>query len=159
MTSTATRLVATVLVGLFATLLLAGSASAGQLVDENGTWVYRAGPGEANRVRVQEEMVIANPDPNRITIVDEDRTISLPNGCDRGPFPTGDTDVAYCAAKPVRFELGDGDDTATAMGGLPEGLLVTLDGGSGNDTLSGSHTGAKIVAGGGDGNDTLTGSH
>lgn len=156
---TAKRLVATVLVGLFATLLLAGSASAGQLTNENNTWVYRAGPGEANRVRVQEQMVIGTPDPNELTIVDEGHTIDLPAGCDRGPFPSGATDVAYCPVQSVRFELGDGDDRGTTMDGLPEGLLVTIDAGPGNDTVSGSTTGAKLVASGGDGNDTLTGSH
>jgi len=157
--TTATRLVATVLAGLLATLLLAGTAAAGQLTNESGTWVYRASPGEANNVVVGPDMPLAgDPDPNVVTIMERGRTVTLPAGCDRGRFPTGD-DIAYCPVQPVRVDLGDGDDAASAADRLPEGLLVTLDGGSGNDRLSGSHTGAKLVAAGGEGNDTLTGSH
>jgi hypothetical protein len=159
MTSTATRLVATVLVGLFATLLLAGPASAGQLTNESGTWVYRAAPGEANNVVVGPDQPIAgDPDPAVITIMERGRTVSLPAECNRGPFPTGD-DIAYCPAQSVRVELGDGDDSASAADGMPAGIVVTFDGGPGNDRLSGTHTGAPLVASGGDGNDTLTGSH
>lgn len=158
--TTAKRLVATVLAGLFATLLLAGSASAGQLVDENGTWVYRAAPGEANRVVVGPDQPLAGDgDPNVLTIMEHGGTVTLPARCNRGQLGTRD-DIAYCPVQPVRVELGDGDDSATAMGGiLPEGLLVTVDAGPGDDTVSGSTTGARLVASGGDGNDTLTGSH
>jgi Ca2+-binding RTX toxin-like protein len=155
--TTAKRLVATVLAGLFATLLLAGSASAGQLVDEGGTWVYRAGPGESNVVTVQPDQSLA-PDPNVLTITDQDRTIDLPAGCTHGDLSPRPSD-AYCPVKPVRVELGDGDDRGTATDSLPDGLLVTFDGGSGNDKLSGSHTGATLVSRGGDGNDELTGSY
>ena len=48
-----------------------------------------------------------------------------------------------------------GDDQLTVSPGLP-GLLVTADGGSGNDSLTGAEEADSLV--GGSGNDTLTGS-
>ncbi len=156
---TAKRLVATVLVGLFATLLLAGSASAGQLTNENGTWVYRASPGQSNIVHVRPDMSLA-PDPNILTITDHNQAIDLPPGCTHGLLNA--VEDAYCPVGPVRIELGDGDDqgvvTVNSNGlGLPDDLSVTLDGGSGNDRLSGPGRGAVFAANGGEGSDVLDG--
>lgn len=158
---TAKRLVATVLAGLFATLLLAGSASAGQLTNEGGTWVYRAAPGQNNVVHVRPDQSLV-PDPAILTITDESQAIDLPAGCTHGPLDR--VADAYCPVGPVRVELGDGDDwglVSEGMNGegLPDGLLVTLDGGPGNDRLNGPTRGAKVVSSGGDGNDELNGGY
>ena len=50
--------------------------------------------------------------------------------------------------------MSGGDDQLTVSPGLP-GLLVTADGGSGNDSLTGAEEADSLV--GGAGNDTLTG--
>jgi hypothetical protein len=57
-------------------------------------------------------------------------------------------------AEALTVNGGGGDDQLTVMPGLP-GLLVTADGGSDNDTLTGAEEADSLV--GGDGNDTLTG--
>jgi Ca2+-binding RTX toxin-like protein len=58
------------------------------------------------------------------------------------------------AAEALAVNSGGGDDHFTVSPGLP-GLLVTADGGSGNDLLSGADEADSFV--GGAGNDTLTG--
>jgi Ca2+-binding RTX toxin-like protein len=58
------------------------------------------------------------------------------------------------AAEALAVNGGGGDDQLTVSPGLP-GLLVTADGGSGNDLLSGADEADSFV--GGAGNDTLTG--
>jgi Ca2+-binding RTX toxin-like protein len=58
------------------------------------------------------------------------------------------------AAEALAVNGGGGDDRLTVSPGLA-GLLVTADGESGNDSLSGSEAADSLV--GGDGNDTLTG--
>jgi Ca2+-binding RTX toxin-like protein len=58
------------------------------------------------------------------------------------------------AAEALAVNGGGGDDQFTVSPGLP-GLLVTADGGSGNDLLSGADEADSFV--GGAGNDTLTG--
>ena len=58
------------------------------------------------------------------------------------------------AAEALAVSGGGGDDQLTVSPGLP-GLLVTADGGSGNDLLSGADEADSFV--GGAGNDTLTG--
>jgi Ca2+-binding RTX toxin-like protein len=57
-------------------------------------------------------------------------------------------------AEALTVNSGGGDDQLTVSPGLP-GLLVTADGGSDNDTLTGAEEADSLV--GGDGNDTLTG--
>jgi len=58
------------------------------------------------------------------------------------------------AAEALAVNAGGGDDQLTVSPGQP-GLLVTADGGSGNDSLSGAEEADSLV--GGAGNDTLTG--
>lgn len=58
------------------------------------------------------------------------------------------------AAEALTVTGGGGDDQLTVSPGLP-GLLVTADGGSGNDSLTGAEEADSLV--GGAGNDTLTG--
>ena len=58
------------------------------------------------------------------------------------------------AAEALAVNGGGGDDQLTVSPGLP-GLLVTADGGSGNDSLTGAEEADSLV--GGAGNDTLTG--
>ena len=58
------------------------------------------------------------------------------------------------AAEALAVNGGGGDDQLTVSPGLP-GLLVTADGGSGNDLLTGADEADSFV--GGAGNDTLTG--
>jgi hypothetical protein len=57
-------------------------------------------------------------------------------------------------AEALTVDAGGGDDQFTVSPGLP-GLLVTADGGSGNDSLTGAEEADSLV--GGAGNDTLTG--
>jgi Ca2+-binding RTX toxin-like protein len=58
------------------------------------------------------------------------------------------------AAEALAVNGGGGDDQFTVSPGVP-GLLVTTDGGSGNDSLTGAEEADSLV--GGAGNDTLTG--
>ena len=58
------------------------------------------------------------------------------------------------AAEALTVNAGGGDDQLTVAPGLP-GLLVTADGGPGNDALTGSDEADSLA--GGAGNDTLTG--
>jgi Ca2+-binding RTX toxin-like protein len=58
------------------------------------------------------------------------------------------------SAEALAVNAGGGDDQFTVSPGLP-GLLVNVDGGSGNDSLTGAEEADSLV--GGAGNDTLTG--
>lgn len=155
--TTASRFVAAVLAGLLATLVVAGSAAAGTLTDEGGTWVYRAAPGERNVVHVNLDEWL---DPGRLMVFhDEGLPFALPDGCSRGPFGATDPTYAYCEFGNVRVEAGDNEDWVYISEDLPAGLQVSADGGSGNDRLSGPLRGVGVAFTGGEGNDTLNGGY
>jgi Ca2+-binding RTX toxin-like protein len=63
--------------------------------------------------------------------------------------------VSALAGDQLTVSALGGDDVITAQNGFPAGLALTLDGGSGNDTITGSDQGDILI--GGSGNDVVTG--
>ncbi|MDO8211780.1 PASTA domain-containing protein [Conexibacter sp. CPCC 206217] len=141
---------AALLLGCAVSLAAAASASAAQLSLEGGALVYRAAPGETNRV------IVSSDDPGELRFLD-DAPIALPAGsCYRADWD--DATVARCAfGGPVRIETGDGADRVSIFDEVPAGQPFSADGGPGDDTLEGPLTGAPVSFTGGDGNDTLKG--
>jgi Ca2+-binding RTX toxin-like protein len=64
---------------------------------------------------------------------------------------------AEAANDQLIIDGGDGNDVITAVGLAAGAVLLTIDGGAGNDTITGS-AGADVLIGG-DGNDIVTGGH
>jgi len=130
-----------------AVLLPAASASAGTLTREGDTLVFRAAPGEANDLFVNDESPeFAFNDSQPITIA--------ASGCEgAGPdFPT----IVRCApSAAVRVELNDGDDVFRVGSNWRAAVPIAVDGGAGNDRLEGGAEADTFA--GGDGDDTLKG--
>ncbi|WP_445149574.1 calcium-binding protein [Baekduia sp. Peel2402] len=137
------------LVGALTVLLPVASASAGTVTREGDVLVFRAAPGEANDLFVNDESPeIAFSDAEAYPI-----TIAAGAGCTVG-VPAS---IVRCTpAGAIRVELGDGDDVLREGYGWPATRPVTADGGPGNDRLSGEA--AVDVLTGGDGDDVLKGS-
>jgi hypothetical protein len=154
---TTSRPLAALLATAAAALVLSGSATAGTLTSEAGTWVYRAAPGERNVVHVGPDTWSMD---GTLVIHDEGIAFPLPDGCTRGPLGGTDPTYAYCPPAPVRVELGDGDDWLLVSEDLPAGTpTVTGDGGPGADRLNGPSRGARVTFAGGEGNDELNGGY
>jgi Ca2+-binding RTX toxin-like protein len=121
------------------------TARAASVFGSSGFVFYQAAPGEQNDVTVgQSGGTLTITDAGVATISDGSPT----DDC----TVTGNT--ATCAnASFVSMMLGDLDDTAD-MGSLPSSMEDTIDGGAGDDELTGSPGQDSI--GGGDGNDTIS---
>ncbi|HWK28339.1 MAG TPA: calcium-binding protein [Solirubrobacter sp.] len=123
-------------------------ASAGTVTAENGALVFRAAPGEVNDLFINDE--------GTEIVFDDNVALTAAGGlCTRGEYePAG---RLRCTPQPggVRAELGDGDDVARLGMGWTPGTPLTIDGGPGNDQLSG-YAGPETLIGG-DGNDVLKG--
>jgi hypothetical protein len=139
--------------------LLPGVASASQVLVEGSTLVLRGDPGERN-------VFIVGADQNaagRILFTDRTAnpmTAAPAAGCTA--WSTGWGSFASCPAAGiahVRVEGGDGNDTlGVDPHGLPlAGHAVTLDGGPGDDELTGPTTDLPVILLGGPGDDALTG--
>jgi len=63
--------------------------------------------------------------------------------------------VSAAAGDHLTISALGGDDVIRAQNGFPAGLVLTLDGGSGNDTITGSDLGDTLI--GGTGNDVVIG--
>ena len=117
-----TTLIATLLAALMA--VPAAFAAEADVQDSARKVRVRAAVGEANQVTVSR-------DGSFVTIADTAADITAGLGCDQ----IAPREVA-CAVSPdeprVDVELGDGDDEATILGGLP----VDVDAGSGDDTIT-----------------------
>lgn len=153
------RVPAGLLVALLAVLLLAGSASAGQLAKEGGTWVYRAAPGENNDFRV----VLDDQRQGYLRFGDAyDLAGAVPDGCYQLDWEANDLKTLRCEFANVHAELGDNDGSVIEWGivseDLPANLQITIDGGPGPDRLTGPLRGAAVTLLGGDGTDELNGS-
>jgi Ca2+-binding RTX toxin-like protein len=135
--------------GCAASLAAAASAPAAQLSLEGDTLVYRAAPGETNRV------IVSSDDPGELRFLDN-ATITLGAPCYRDEFDG--EDVGRCPfGGPVRIEAGDGDDRVSFLSGVPAGQPFTADGGAGDDELSAPSDGAAVTLLGGDGTDRVSG--
>jgi hypothetical protein len=133
------------------TLVLAGSASAAQLVGEPDRYVF-VGGDDADEVDVDEA------DPGRFTILTSPTTIDFDAGAAER-CTDGGTDLVDCGRPPDRLvlQLDAGDDstsiddvlsmTFTVAGGAGDD---TLGGGSLRDTLTGGPGQDNVIAGGGD---------
>ncbi|MDW5596787.1 PASTA domain-containing protein [Conexibacter stalactiti] len=135
--------------GCAASLAAAASAPAAQLSLEGDTLVYRAAPGETNRV------IVSTDDPGELRFLDN-AAISFGAPCYRAEWDG--EDVARCVfAGPVRIETGDGADRVSFSSGLPAAQQFTADGGPGDDELSAPLDGLAVTFRGGDGTDRLSG--
>jgi hypothetical protein len=140
------------LLGLVLAVAMATPAGAATMGQNAGSAVtYNAGTGEANRLTLTE-------DANAIVFEDLGATITVGNsGC-----TSVDAHHARCPetySRRVLIDLGDGDDTATLD--APNFCLgrnadcLNIDGGTGNDDLTGHLLSERLI--GGDGNDRLVG--
>jgi hypothetical protein len=144
-----------VLLGCLLALAAAGSASAGSLTLEGGTWVYRAAPGESNAFHVRPD-----DEGDGFYFHDEEIAIAVAPGLCRPPLAWDDETVARCPyGSGLRVELNDGEDRAYVGDQLPGGQQLAVDGGPGADRLSGPLTGVGVTFTGGEGNDELDGGH
>ncbi len=117
--------------------------------------IYLAGPGEANGL-------VASRAGDQVTLSDPGADITVGDDC-RSTGPHEAVCTAAGGLEPVpgfSAQLGDGDDTLTITGGL--GVVASLEGGPGDDALTGGDEpdtffggpGADRIAGGG--GDTLS---
>lgn len=114
----------------------------------DGALVVTAGPGESNRIDIQED----DGDAGKVVVYEGGSGgVPISGPCD------GLGNAQVCAVNPagVRVDLGDGDDWGDISMGLPANLHVTMTGGPGNDRLQGNVQAATLD--GGPGNDTLQG--
>jgi Ca2+-binding RTX toxin-like protein len=130
------------------------AAQAGTITYEGDTLIYTAAPGEKNATGPWEGVA----DTDRITISDGfGVTVTSQTGrC----APLADRFECEVPAKLV-YRLGDGNDDFT-VSSLKWDIPVEVDGGPGDDTLSGYSFGSTSqthVLDGGPGNDKLDGAH
>jgi Ca2+-binding RTX toxin-like protein len=143
---------AALLLGLVAALAGAATpASAATVSQEGDALVYRAAPGELNRVYLNGSY---NP-AGRFRIEDSTADITdLPATCTRRAIDMVDCDVPGR----VRVELGDGNDVVGFSEDYAFSIPVEVFGGDGDDRLDGDHRAdrAEVLRGEG-GRDVLTG--
>lgn len=151
------RTAAALALGLLVALLAASTASAGQLSNEGGWWIFRAAPGERNDFRAGLSELGR---PGYLMFHDTGVTLGvMPDGCYREGFDMDDPGTMRCpiaGTLGIRAELADGDDWGIVSEDLP-GIPVVFDGGPGNDRLNGPLRGVGVTFNGGDGNDELDG--
>jgi Ca2+-binding RTX toxin-like protein len=138
------------LLTLLAALALAAPATAATISYDGGTLVYKATPGQADKVIVS----MAADDSGRVAIQNNQPDIAFPTDrCEDHSGGYGDAYVWCDAPQTISADLGDGDDSWSLADDPPGSATETVDGGAGNDRLEGPGT-----LTGGAGNDTLTGS-
>lgn len=131
-----------------ATLALTATAGAATITEDGGSFTYRAAPGEANRI------VVVAEDPGELRISDDVPIAALPAGCRRADWD--DETLARCPLdRPFRIETGDGDDHVSFLYELPAGPAIAVDGGPGDDELTGPGDERPVALHGGDGDDRL----
>jgi Ca2+-binding RTX toxin-like protein len=137
-----------------------GAAHAATItVDGGGTYTYTGAPGEINNISVQgsEDGSVTFNGPETVLVT------SAPAGCT--PSPLYGMSVVTCAhPKAVVVNAGDGDENLNVSYSVPATLPVTIDGGPGNDWITGDAGNDTLIGGpgndkldGGKGNDTLDG--
>ncbi|WP_320670220.1 calcium-binding protein [Patulibacter defluvii] len=136
-------------------LLPTASAGAAQVVRDGSTIVLRAGPGEANHVAVRgdafDEQAIEFSDVVPPTVGDG---LTCSETSAMGWY------FVSCKAaglSGIQIETGDGDDVVAVGEQIPVGGPLTIDGGPGNDKLTGPTGDRAVALNGGDGNDALEG--
>lgn len=135
-----------IVLGAALAALPAGTAAAGTVAVEGGQIVFRANPGEINRVSV---FVNENEGPDYHVITDSTRPTSG-SGCEDGFF-SGEAVCRVAPGTPIVADLGDGADEATLQ--LPNGRIL---GGPGDDVLKGNSSPNQTFDGG-PGNDQFDG--
>jgi Ca2+-binding RTX toxin-like protein len=127
--------------------LAPAAAHAGTASFDGGTLVYTPSSGGTL-------MSVSKLDDGRINLTTDidDGFSDAPAGCE---IDEHDPTEMACAAGGLRLEMGDGDDRLRVNGDL--GIPVHMDGGSGDDTLSGSIEGTDETFLGGPGNDGASG--
>jgi Ca2+-binding RTX toxin-like protein len=127
-------------------------ATAATVSVEDGVLVLRGTAG-ADTIRV------GGSDDDRLVRLHADAIPTVPDGCER---PWWDPpEIVDCAPLPggVRVEAGDGDDRVIAEAGVPGSPVLTVLGGAGNDSLDARSLTGRAHLDGGPGDDTLTGTH
>ena len=139
--------------GFALALLVAGTAEASTVAVEPSAsgaavLVVRAAPGEANRLVFGTDLF-----PTPAVEVSDAVTLTPGAGCQPATAPGGGSRLR-CSPEiaGIVVSAGDGDDE---VGGALTGMPLTVDGGAGNDRLSGMGPSTLY---GGDGDDELTGS-
>lgn len=129
-------------------LVSASSASAGSVALEGDVLVFRAAPGEANDLFVNDEgaEIVFSDAPAH--------PIAVGAGCTHSEYDPAST-VRCAPAGAVRAELADGDDVLRTGYGWPATRPIAGDGGPGNDQLTGGPGSDALL--GGDGDDTIKG--
>ena len=140
-------LILTALAG--AALAVPAAAQGATISTDGNALVFQAAPGEKNNVSLQ-----AGTDAGTISFYTggSPGITSFPGSCEdktEWGYVTCPTPAA------VRWNLDDGDDWYATSYDLPASLQVAVDGGAGNDRLTGDDLGETFR--GGDGNDRLEG--
>jgi hypothetical protein len=118
------------LLAVVALALHASSALAGTVAIDGGMVTFRAAPDEANAASAEHE-------PGQFVVYDSAAAPTAGAGCrQRNPSEVQCPDAGISS---VLFELGNGDDIAS-VASFPDlpGVDVTIHGGPGNDSLSGT---------------------
>jgi Ca2+-binding RTX toxin-like protein len=129
-----------------ASLTVPAAAQAGTLTTEGDQIVYRAAPGETNRLTMlaDDDGTLIFNDAAPMTLASDDCTGRYGGRLQCRPLPGG-----------LRMELGDGDDRVI-LSDYMTGTIV-VDGGSGNDHIEGPNGDRVDTFLGGDGDDELLG--
>ena len=140
-----------------AALLVPGMAQAATITYEGNQLVYRAAPGERNQIGLYADRLDAGS--GKIEISDAyGVTISYPAGPCEEPWGAGNGLQCVAPSAGVRADLGDGDDFAAFGSDLPASVRAEIHGGPGKDDLRG-YGATNPILDGGDGDDALTGWH
>ena len=131
------------LTGLLVLLALPAAAQAGTASYDGGTLVYQPVSGGT-------WLYLGKNDDGRITLTTDlaDKFTAAPAGCEIEEY---DDTIMHCTASAVRLEMGDGDDDVGIQGDL--GVPVRVEGGPGNDDMTGDIEGTSETFIGGPGND------
>jgi Ca2+-binding RTX toxin-like protein len=127
--------------------LLPAAAHAGTASFDGGTLVYAPDAGSTY-------LSLSKHDDGRITLVTDldDSFTGAPAPCEVYEY---DEHEMSCPASAIKLVMGDGNDRVGVSGDL--GVPVHVDGGGGNDTLSGAIEGTDETFVGGPGNDGASG--
>ena len=128
---------------VLALALAPAGALAAEVYSEWGAIVYEAGPGEANDVVVTQEA-------GNIVLTDTGAGVTLTDTDGAGGCEVAGT-VATCPGAEVYWvdvDVADGDDEISVDGAIP--VILDLDGGDGDDTVSGGVYADYVYGGAGD---------
>ncbi len=142
----------TALLALGLAICGATSAAAATVSVEDGTLVLRATPG------VDDTILVRGDDAGALVRLGADAIPDFPAGICQRPW-WGPDDEVDCAPQPggIRIEAGDGNDSVGTDATVPGNPLITVLGGAGHDKIGMYSLQGRAHLDGGPGNDELTG--